>query len=459
MKRKRTSISWKRRPSYCSSPRLVRLPDLVPMKVSQETNFISNSDELQMCELSDSDKRVANEMVIQSLIVQHHIKGKHVVFRNKIRQDSSLLTNISKDILIMIIDRLSLGDIKTLAETCKFLSEFVNRYYIESVVLPLSEKNLRRLSGRAVLKISSSFSLDLLNDHETFYMKMINQINLNKLKVLRFNGRQCKYFVRRNNKNNSAKVSEFGVSPDYIKILDFYLSKTSQLQFLDMLIDRSEKMAKTIKYISCNFLNLKEITLRSMYYGTSSSSTAVPVKIIYNSDPNWDLNTLIASLIDNLPIEHLTLKGVMTGTIWLSNAECDKLSRIYDSCAFKLRIESKWLKKFYLQETKCCWIESICCPNLVEIEVEDFACLCSHHGIRSDESAHNLARQLSSGCPKLERFNDKNIKLLRRDYHGNWLKAVLPDLKYGKLLPCQLCHNKKYFLREYEGLYYSQFFD
>ena len=77
---------------------------------------------------------------------------------------------------------LSCSDVKMLAETCKWFKEFINRNYVESVILPLSLKNQNKLSGRSILSITSSFDVVTLREGE--YLSMIKNMQFLVLKLL-----------------------------------------------------------------------------------------------------------------------------------------------------------------------------------------------------------------------------------------------------------------------------------
>ena len=437
MNRKRKYSTWKR-----TASRLVRRPVLVLEESTNHTR--SDEPEMQVFRISDADKHVAHEKMMKIVVVQEHIKSKYAVIRTKVDQHCPFLKRLPQEILVMVLDELSPVDIKSITETCKYLKEFVNRNYVESLILPLSPKNLKRIGGRAALRIISSFKLDYFPDRD-FYMSMLNQINIHKLKILRFNGNQFKYYID-NGCSYQQHFNRIRVSLHYIEILDYYLTNAPRLQVLDILVDRSEEMADIIKYISANLPHLKDLTLRDTHYtcddypppfSRSISESHGNYTGIYNSDHNWDLNSLIAKVLENESIQSLTLKGVGCGWSWLS----DYQNHVHQSL-YWLKIESKNLQRLVIRSSKSCQMDSIMCPNLTEFEFQEFPCLCAPRGLFNNEPAHHLAVKLSRGCPKLERFNSRNIKLFREDFNENHLEDVLCIPRNGVPLSCQLCDDR-----------------
>ena len=91
---------------------------------------------------------INNSEAINRLIVQDKVKGKS---RQRVRlyQESPLM-QLPREVMVMIISFIPAKAVGALARSCKGLEDFVNQNYVESVIMPLSLGNMRKLGVRSV---------------------------------------------------------------------------------------------------------------------------------------------------------------------------------------------------------------------------------------------------------------------------------------------------------------------
>ena len=192
---------------------------------------------------------IDNSEAISKLIVQNKVKGKS---RQRVRlYQESPLVKLPREIMVMIISLIPARAVGALARSCKGLEDFVNQNYVESVILPLSLGNMRKLGARSVLNLTSSIYLGIWEEGQ--YMAIIRKMNLKQVKRLKFNGPN---FMGSNFKADLSK--------QYVEALSYYIAHGENLESLDMLVDSSVEVMEVIKSVAL-LPRLEEVTPRQLH--------------------------------------------------------------------------------------------------------------------------------------------------------------------------------------------------
>ena len=77
------------------------------------------------------------------------------------------LASLPYEILSIIVESLSVGDVENLSQVCRQLKAFVENSYVLHVMLPCSEAVLRHCRQRKVLRITSCCCLSMLKNPVT----------------------------------------------------------------------------------------------------------------------------------------------------------------------------------------------------------------------------------------------------------------------------------------------------
>jgi hypothetical protein len=77
------------------------------------------------------------------------------------------LASLPHEILSIIVESLSVGDVENLSQVCRQLKAFVENSYVLHVMLPCSEAVLRHCRQRKVLRITSCCCLSMLKNPVT----------------------------------------------------------------------------------------------------------------------------------------------------------------------------------------------------------------------------------------------------------------------------------------------------
>ena len=258
---------------------------------------------------------IDNSEAISNLIVQNKVKGKSRQ-RFMLLQESPLV-HLPREILVMIISLIPAKAVAALARSCKGLEYFVNQNYVESVILPLSLGNMRKLGVRSVLNLTSSMDMGVWEEGQ--YMAMVSKINLKQVKRLKFNGPNFK---------GSTFIA--ALSKQYVKTLSYYIAHGENLEFLDMLVDSSVEVMEVIKSVAL-LPRLEEVTLRSS--GNLGRMCRIGISAAQ------DMNVIINMLLANPSVKKLSLKGFSvpwTGEFWAGET-------------YKIVINSKVMERSILQ--------------------------------------------------------------------------------------------------------------
>merc|ERR1712059_176019 len=310
---------------------------------------------------------------------------------------------------------LSVEDVRNLGKTCRILKKKVNNLFVvESVILPLSPGNRKKLQGRYILDLTSSASLGLWK--EAGHLDVVSEMNLSRMKNLKFNGPN---FVQRTVEEPNSRFGYYNdclLHPSYLDCLSHFMSHGTQLTSLDMLIDSTQPLQDLVQQASKLTL-LEEVTFRESG------------RLISSSDNDFQsLNKLLNSLFSRSRVRKFTLKSIA-------------LRRQGEMDCNQLEIVAPSLETLHIHSTKTRSMEIglIGCGNLKEMILEeDYWSFCLYHNQCADEDGRlpnltpdtpdrmgRLAPALYSGCPRLDKFNNLDLRLLRkRNAEGDWLKEL-----------------------------------
>jgi len=327
---------------------------------------------------------------INRLIVQKEVEKK-AKFRDKVFQESQLVL-LANELKMMLLRSLSISDVAAMAGTCKALREFITQNFVPSVILPLSEENQGRLAGRAVLSLISTVRVGLWGLGG--YLQMVARMNLKQMKRLKFAG-----------PNFWTEKCLFVVLPkQYLEALGHYVSFGANLESIDFLIDNSERMFELARAIA-SLPRLEEVTLRNS--GTTDESATKPTGIT--------MNMFLAQILANNNIRRLNLKGFSVSWDGVRTGRLDIASYSLET------IQVEFSKAFMLGQVEA--------ANLRVVEVDGGPWdLCFYHADqRSENWSDELGRRapaLARGCPRLERYNDLDLRQLREEGQGDWLSQL-----------------------------------
>ena len=175
-------------------------------------------------------------------ITQKYVTSRYSSYENKHHQTSAFIS-LPEELIMMIFSFLSHSDIITMAVTCKSIAEFVNRNFVPSLILPLSPHNLRKLDGRYVLSLKSTYNIMILQKYKKGeYLKNLERVRLERLQKL--------VFVLYKYSNEDRLTRNHFLPPLYKDILSKYLSKSKELTHLHVAIDRSKETFDMIDVIA-----------------------------------------------------------------------------------------------------------------------------------------------------------------------------------------------------------------
>jgi hypothetical protein len=340
-----------------------------------------------------------NSTAIEMLIVQHKIKGKSSY--RKVAWQPCEIVRLPRELLVMISRLVSVRDVAALATTCKALSEFFSHNFVQSVILPLSAGNRRKLANRSILDLRSSVDVSIWEKDQ--YLAMVKEMNLTNVKRLKFNG------------PNFRGTFYLALPRSYLAALDHFISNGRDLEALDILIDNSDDVLRLVG-TAARLLHLQEVTLRSC--GDIGRITRF-------EQTDTDMNKLIRQLLEHSNIKKLVLKGFSVP--WDHKGTSDQ---------YFLNIESNSIETLTVEYSKCFELGRINAKNLKEINIaSNYNTFCLYHADPHRNEAGNyvtdgrmgkLAPKLARGCPSLHSFNGLDIGALRRRAEGgDWLHLLV----------------------------------
>ena len=330
---------------------------------------------------------IDNSEAIKKLVVQDKVKGKPRL-KGKLDQDSHLM-HLPKEIKVMIFSHIPAKSVGRLARSCKAMTKFANQIYVESVILPLSMENQRKLGGRYVLSLTSSVDLSVWEEGQ--YMAMVRKMNLKQVKRMKVTGPNFRSFE-----------GYFALTKQYVNALAYYVTCGENLEFLDILVDNSKEVLDVIESLS-HLPRLREVILR--HCGDLA-------RLSTSDAGSGDMNMLINKLLTNPAIKMLSLKGfsIPWEGFW-------KEGKVY-----MVKIKSTALETLKIEFSKCFGLGLFDTPSLREISVSaDCWAHCLYHSDPViDPQTHcprilgmgERAALLAQGCPRLERYNDLELELL-----------------------------------------------
>ena len=350
-------------------------------------------------------------------ITQHYVTSRNKCFDIKLDQTSAFC-RLPEEVMMMIFDYLSYSDIISMATSCKSIAEFVNRNFVPSVTLPLSSQNLRKLDGRQVLYLKSTFNIMKLQKYKKGeYLKNLSKIQLSRLQKL--------VFVLYEHSDENTFPYDHILPPLYKDILNHYLSTANQLTHLHIAIDRSEETFKIIDVISKSFSCLSKVVLQAT---NTPNNVPFPIECEASQEMKRSahelqmssllsyfltLNELLERLLRKPSIKSLEILGLYLAQNW------DGALNVGEN--YPLVIRSDNLQYLRIEQDAFCYISCIECPELLELTYIDLGgenfqkleCLIHH-----DAFDGGYKTMLTSGCPRLERLNDIDIKSLRNRLTG-----------------------------------------
>ena len=197
-----------------------------------------------------------------------------------VSQNSPLL-NLPLEILVLILQIVTLSDLDNLTHTCRELERMIKSLYIVHVMVPYPPSVLEQ--KKPVLKLTSTFDLrNLKVPIPCSRISYFSVLNLNNLKELKLSG---------------PNFIGFEIAPEYKEIVIYILSSLPSkfLQKLEILVDNTSFCDVVTEHLA-RFVNLNELILR----GTS-----------YNHRNIFKLDFL-STLVSSIKVKVLHLLNFMT---------------------------------------------------------------------------------------------------------------------------------------------------
>ena len=345
------------------------------------------------------------------LVSQDSVSSKYRGYKIKHHQTSAFIS-LPEELIMMIFSFLPHSDICTMAVTCKSIAEFVNRNFVPSLILPLSPHNLRKLDGRYVLSLKSTYNIMILQKYKKGeYLKNLEKVRIERLQKL--------VFVLYEYSGENLFPVDHILPPLYKDILSKYLSKSKELTHLHVAIDRSIETFDMIDVIATTLPHLTKVVLQAT---NTPNNVPYPIECETTQEIKDDardlqlgplsniltLNELLSRLLQNTAIRSLEILGLYLAQNWDG--------RLAVGESYALEIFSDNLQKLRIEQDALCFIYTLECPELLEFRYVDYGgenfqvleCLI-HHQIFDG----GFKTMLCYSCPKLERINNIDLKSLR----------------------------------------------
>ena len=339
-------------------------------------------------------------------ITQKYVTSRYLSYEDNHHQTSAFIS-LPEELIMIIFSFLPHSDIITMAVTCKSIAEFVNRNFVPSLTLPISPHNLRKLDGRYVLSLKSTYNIMILQKYKKGeYLKNLEKVRIERLQKL--------VFVLYKYSNEDRLTRNHFLPPLYKDILSKYLSKSKELTHLHVAIDRSKETFDMIDVIATTLPHLTKVVLQA-----NDTPNNVPFFIdnentqFFKMVPHYKslaLNVLLGRLLKNTAIRSLEIIGLDMYHTWDRHIEYGPL--------YPLAIYSDYLQHLQIVQDAFCYISLIVCPELLEIKyidfgAEDLKCLVHHKIFKVPFDKCADLRSMVYACPKLERINKIDIKAVR----------------------------------------------
>ena len=294
-----------------------------------------------------------------------------------VSQNSPLL-NLPLEILVLILQIVTLSDLDNLTHTCRELERMIKSLYIVHVMVPYPPSVLEQ--KKPVLKLTSTFDLrNLKVPIPCSRISYFSVLNLNNLKELKLSGP---------NLFSGPNSIGFKIAPEYKEIVIYILSSLPSkfLQKLEILLDNTSFCDVVTEHLA-RFVNLNELILR----GTS-----------YNHRNIFKLDFL-STLVSSIKVKVLHLLNFMTTEDFVFN------------------ISSITIQELAFSVDKRCSNFKLYLPNLEKLFVEGFyGCDCLFH-VQDGE----LVKSVYEGCKKIRFYNDLDLlNLPGSDKFSSWFEYV-----------------------------------
>ena len=297
-----------------------------------------------------------------------------VLPRVDVSQNSPLL-NLPLEILVLILQIVTVSDIDNLTHTCRELERIIKSRYIVHVMVPYPPSVLEH--KKPVLKLTSTYDLrNLKLSIPCSRISYFSALNLNNLKELKMSG---------------PNFNGFKISPEYKEIVTYILSSLPSrvLQKLEILIDNTSFCDVVTERLT-RFVNLNELILRGTSY-------------YHRDQDNISKLDFLSSMVSSIRVKILHLLNFMTTE------------------DFVFDISSNTIQELAFSVDKRCSNFKLYLPNLEKLFVEGiYGCDCLFH-VQEGE----LVKSVYEGCKKIRFYNDLDLlNLPGSDKFSSWFEYV-----------------------------------
>jgi len=313
-------------------------------------------------------------------------KRKMIRLSDADRDDNSMKLHTLPDLaLFRVIDFLDLSDIGRLCQVNTSLVDFFNKDFVKVVVMPARPSALEAVGGRYVLRLTSCCNIRMLKNIENQEFQF-DRLNLHMIKELKLIGN-----------NHEFRGTKYRLTNLYKSGLKSILNRVGKngLLKLELLTDGTDELLEILEIVK-KFPNLKELTLHGIGYFNQSAS--------YFNQPK-KVQKIIDQVLTSKSIKKLTLQTFTT---------LNKYIKIKSESLEELRIE--FGKNFDLSVLDL--------PNLRKFYNDNpYDSVYSQMGTNIGKFKNIIA----NGCPKLEWFNEDNLKDLPEgiqdwtDMYDDWM--------------------------------------